>query len=420
MAEVLISSLDADNPLFLKANDHSNLPILGFKLTEFENYKMWYTAIKIALKGKTKMGFINGTCVKPITSVVLSQQWERCNAIVLELDILTLLPACTCVAHEGVLKHNQLVRLMYFLMRLDDVYQLVKSNLLARDPLPDVKDAIAIVSREESHRGLAHGKLSTKSPIAFVNNGNNNFNKRVNTTNNNNRGPNPNMVYKHGGLIRHTITRCYELNGSYASFKMNLNLSKQSGFMKKISGNNVDVSQSSSTSTGTMSASFTNEQMMKYLSLINEKHVANVSGSMAGNMPSFFNNSTYFNINIEKFFYVKSNAYVYNVTLGWIIDSGANQHITILQKNMFNVVDISSLRLTTGHPNGTMARIIAIGSLKYTTNVVLFDVLVVPEDNVSLLSVNKMIKDSKYFMGLDKSKCYIQDLKSGKIVGIAS
>ncbi|GJW53647.1 hypothetical protein Tco_0097732 [Tanacetum coccineum] len=72
--------------------------------------------------------------------------------------ILTLLPTCTCAAHEGTLKHNQLVRLMQFLMRLNDVYQPVRSNLLTMNPFLDVKDVFAIVSREDFHRGLGPGR----------------------------------------------------------------------------------------------------------------------------------------------------------------------------------------------------------------------------------------------------------------------
>ena len=53
----------------------------------------------------------------------------------------------------------------------------------------------------------------------------------------------------------------------------------------------------------------------------------------------------------------------YNVTLGWIIDSGANQHMTMSTKNMLHVINISSLQLTVGHPNGAIAKISAIGSL---------------------------------------------------------
>nr|GEV74754.1 ribonuclease H-like domain-containing protein [Tanacetum cinerariifolium] len=58
-----------------------------------------------------------------------------------------------------------------------------------------------------------------------------------------------------------------------------------------------------------------------------------------------------------------------------------------------------------------------IDSLRLISGIVLFDVLVEPEYNVSLLSLNKMIKDRKFFIGLDEHKCYIQDLKLGKIIG---
>ena len=109
---------------------------------------------------------------------------------------------------------------MQFLMGLNDVYQ---SNLLARVHLLDVKDAFAIVSWEESHRGLGPDGLSAKNAhVAFVirtNNANNNYNRRINNKNNNNRGPNHNLVCKHCGIIGHTIERCYELSGCPAGFK---------------------------------------------------------------------------------------------------------------------------------------------------------------------------------------------------------
>nr|GEU83824.1 hypothetical protein [Tanacetum cinerariifolium] len=179
-----------------------------------------------------------GQVYSEVAYVVWDELEETYDRIDGEFNILTLLLACTYVAH--------------------------KSNLLARDPLHDVKDAFAIVSREESYRGLPPGKLSAKSPVAFV-------------------------VRTNNGI--QICSSC-----------------------EKNSGSNVDVSQNASTSASTMSASFTNEQMMKLLSLINEKPAANVSGNMS--------------------------AYDY------------------FKKDMFNVVDISSLRLTIGHPNGTMAKLL--------------------------------------------------------------
>ncbi|GJV76416.1 putative RNA-directed DNA polymerase, partial [Tanacetum coccineum] len=411
---------NAGNPLYLQPADHSNVPIVSFKLTQWERCNVVVLAwILGSLSQELYLGQVYSEMASKVWSELdetydkidgsvifnlvhkinelkqgdlsMPKYYHTLNFLWREFDILTLLPACTCGAHERWLKHNQLVRLMQFLMGLNDVYQPVRSNLLAREPLPEVKDAFAIVSREESHRRLSPGKLSVKnSPTTFVvrtNNNNNKSNRRVSSNINNNRGPNPNFVCKHCDLIGHTINRCYEMNGYHVGFKRNPNLSKQSGSMKKFNGN-VDVSQTTFTSSGSMPGSFTNDQMMKLLSLINKKPAANVSGNMPGIRPSFFNSNTYFNLHFEKFFCAKTNAYI--------------------------------LKLIVGHPNGTMAKITTIGSLRLTDNVVLFDVLVVPEYNISLLSINKMIKDSKYFVGFDESKCYIQDLKLGKILGTGS
>ncbi|GJX39926.1 ribonuclease H-like domain-containing protein [Tanacetum coccineum] len=66
-------------------------------------------------------------------------------------------------------------------------------------------------------------------------------------------------------------------------------------------------------------------------------------------------------------------------SLRWIIDSGANQHMTISTINMFGIVDVSDLSLTVGHPNGTLAKVKFVGNLKLNSHVTLYDVLVVPE-----------------------------------------
>ncbi|GJU18962.1 ribonuclease H-like domain-containing protein [Tanacetum coccineum] len=67
-----------------------------------------------------------------------------------------------------------------------------------------------------------------------------------------------------------------------------------------------------------------------------------------------------------------------------------------------NMADVTSLNTTVGHPNGTLATISHVGNLKLTDNVILYDVLVVPGYCVSLLSVNKLIRDSKMFVDFDE------------------
>ncbi|GJT80805.1 hypothetical protein Tco_1055147 [Tanacetum coccineum] len=44
--------------------------------------------------------------------------------------------------------HQQLMKLMQFLMGLDDCYQPIKGALLTRDPRPEVKDAYNVISKE--------------------------------------------------------------------------------------------------------------------------------------------------------------------------------------------------------------------------------------------------------------------------------
>ncbi|GJX81265.1 reverse transcriptase domain-containing protein, partial [Tanacetum coccineum] len=54
--------------------------------------------------------------------------------------------------------HANQIKLMQFLMGLDDVYQPIRSNILMREPLPLMKTAFAIVSGEESHRNIICSK----------------------------------------------------------------------------------------------------------------------------------------------------------------------------------------------------------------------------------------------------------------------
>ncbi|GKD51335.1 ribonuclease H-like domain-containing protein [Tanacetum coccineum] len=145
---------------------------------------------------------------------------------------------------------------------------------------------------------------------------------------------------------------------------------------------------------------------------------ANMSGKNCLNIKgTFFNGSVKFNLNFKRYFNGNINFVVGNISLGWIVDSGANQHMIVSAKFLVNVVDISNLGLTVGNPNGTQALITKIGDLKIN-NITLYDVLVVPEYTISLLSVHKLSRNNKLFFGFDESNCYIQDLKANKIMGI--
>ncbi|GJX17903.1 ribonuclease H-like domain-containing protein [Tanacetum coccineum] len=218
-APVTVNGLDADNLLHVQNSDNSSYVIIPFKLLGTENYRIWSSVVKLALQARNKYGFADGTCLKEsyATSDVLFAQWDRCNAMFLtwimnvlnetydkvdgsvvynllqkinsvkqggssvadyynrlnslwrEFDALTKLLKCTCEvkcscdASKELGLHQQLMKLMQFLMGLDDCYQHIRSSLLTRDPLPKVKDAYNMVSREESHRGVPESFGVTES-----------------------------------------------------------------------------------------------------------------------------------------------------------------------------------------------------------------------------------------------------------------
>ncbi|XP_075091853.1 uncharacterized protein LOC142172003 [Nicotiana tabacum] len=83
MAENEVSSLDHNHPLYLQDRDTPGLVLIPIKLTGPENYALWSRAMKLALRGKSKLGFVNGSCVKARYKGELVEQWEKCNAIVL-------------------------------------------------------------------------------------------------------------------------------------------------------------------------------------------------------------------------------------------------------------------------------------------------------------------------------------------------
>ncbi|XP_071728128.1 uncharacterized protein [Rutidosis leptorrhynchoides] len=228
----------------------------------------------------------------------------------------------------------------------DDSYSAIRSNILLSEPLPSVKSAFATISREESHRGSSFSATTSKTPnTAF--------------------------------LVSKTfiIKRCYDIVGYPPGW-----VKRNNNTYNNMSGNKVVSNYSLSeanTNNSVSSMPFSNEQISKLMSLINDKSVgASAHSNMEGN---FLNNNEFFNAHINKFFHPNSSKITENVNLGWTIDSGATQHMTVSTKNLFNVVNVTNLGLTVSHPNGTFAKVTTIGNLKLTNKIVLYDILVIPE-----------------------------------------
>ncbi|GKB53758.1 putative RNA-directed DNA polymerase, partial [Tanacetum coccineum] len=348
-------NLSFGDPLYLHPNDTSGTPIVTIKLTGTENYKMWNMCNSVvvtwilnflsfelfagAIYTKTASEMWNdlketydkadGSAVFNLHKIInslnqngstLTDYYNNLNSLWKQFDAMVSLSTCTFDAAKHFDKHNQLIKLMQFLVGLDESYLAIRSNLLTREHLPNVKTA-----------------FSDKW----------NFNSNSRPVTNNNASAD---VHSNG-----------------------------------VSSNNATTSNSP--------VSLSSEQLVRLMNLLNENSVSTANANMA-------------------------DFIIGNISLGWIVDFGANQHMTVSVNFLSNVVDISNLGLIVGHPNGTQALITKIGDLKINNEVTLYDVLVVPEYTVSLLSVHKLSRDNKLFVGFDESNCYIQDLKANRTVGI--
>ncbi|GJT67854.1 ribonuclease H-like domain-containing protein [Tanacetum coccineum] len=153
-------------------------------LIRTENYQVWSCPMLLALEGKNKIGFIDGSCKRSNTDEVLGRQWDRnrsfiadyynkLNALWKQYDAMIELPKCVCNASKSFKKHNQLMKLMQFLMGLYDSYMQIRSSIISREVLPDVRSAYATISSEESHRvayGSIIGSSQRNQASAFVSN----------------------------------------------------------------------------------------------------------------------------------------------------------------------------------------------------------------------------------------------------------
>lgn len=82
--------------------------------------------------------------------------------------------------------------------------------------------------------------------------------------------------------------------------------------------------------------------------------------------------------------------------------------MTSFGSNLCDTVDVSRLNLRVGHPNGSLAKIDTIRNLPLTNSLTLFDVFVVPDFNVNLLSVHKLCKDTKCDVVFNEHNFFVQ------------
>ena len=70
-----------NDPLYIASSDYPGMTLTNTTFNRV-NFHSWSRTIKMALGAKLKLGFIDGTCMKPHVTDVKHQRWVRCNYMV--------------------------------------------------------------------------------------------------------------------------------------------------------------------------------------------------------------------------------------------------------------------------------------------------------------------------------------------------
>ncbi|GJX07701.1 cytokinin dehydrogenase 3-like protein [Tanacetum coccineum] len=273
-------------------------------------------------------GYSNDDGYEPDDNVTLTSKLDVSNLLHLHPND-SATSTVVSVKLKGT-ENYQLMKLMHFLMHLDDTYMQIRSFILSRETLPDVRSAYAIIASEESHIVASGSIFGTSQRPSSVTRPNDNRNRRT--------VGGSTLVCENCGFNGHTIDKCFKIIGYPVDFEMET-----------------------------------------LISLIKE-NLINRRGVHA-NMEGLITNST--------------------------------------NKYLVNVIDVSYLKIKVSHPNGIEAFITKNGNMPLVDYLTLYDVFVVPEYYVSMMSVHKVARDSKLIIAFDEMNCYVlnQDLRGEKVLG---
>ncbi|CAJ2656892.1 unnamed protein product [Trifolium pratense] len=102
----------------------------------------------------------------------------------------------------------------------------------------------------------------------------------------------------------------------------------------------------------------------------------------------------------------------------WIVDSGATDHICSSLKSFSSYKSILPVHIKLPNGNASVARY--AGTICFSPDFLVQQVLYVLDFNLNLISVPKLCLDNQYIVSFDNEKCLIQVRKNLKMIGLAN
>ncbi|KAL5556239.1 hypothetical protein UlMin_038475 [Ulmus minor] len=451
---------EPSNPYYLHHPDSPGQILVSQQLTG-ENYTSWSRAMLIALSVKNKLGFVDGSIAEPpCTDANLFNSWIRNNNMVISwilnsiskeisasvmfasssreiwLDLkdrfqqkngprifqlrrelmnlrqdqnsvsiyFTKLKTiweelsnyrsncscgkCSCGGVKHLNEHHQMEHIMSFLMGLDDSFSQVRGQLLLMDPMPPINRVFSLIVQEEQQRKTNPSSDSNNftGTMAFavkteaVKTGGSNSQRFQNSNFNASKNQKRDRPYcTHCKILGHTMDRCYKIHGYPPGYKFKIN-NNSNAAAHQVSASDDKPDQSSPF--GSFVQNLSSNQYQQLMSCM------------------------CFSVSLNPIF--SSNQF-------WIIDSGATRHICSQTNAFISLHPIHHTTVTL--PNHSQILVHFVGDVKLHSDLVLKDVLFVPQFKFNLISVSALVTGSGLTVSFLPDCFVIQDLSTKKMIG---
>ena len=285
---------NSSSPYFLSNSDNPGVSLVVQHLTE-ENYSTWSRAVLIALDAKSKIGFIDGSLLKPQSvDHPLYTAWCKCNSTVLAwlfnsvskdlqpsvvyfktarevwLDfqhrfsqgngprIFELRKEICSLAQEDLSISSYYTKfkslwqelsdyrtcscghqaedcVMSFLMGLNETYTTVRGQILLMDPIPPMGEVFSLLIQDEKQRKVGKKNTIESSALAVKTNGSGrSFNKA--------KSGRPQCT--HCGVLGHVVDKCYKLHEYPPDYKFKNKASQAASFANNVVTTDASLNES--------------------------------------------------------------------------------------------------------------------------------------------------------------------------------
>ena len=336
---------------------------------------------------------------------------------------------------------------MSFLMGLNDTYSQVHGQLLLMDPLLAINKVFSLVSQEETQRTVGSQLTSnsdTTNTMAFVVNDSNRFvnggHTKSNATNgsyrfgNNNGGSNRPITAHNSGSNRlgntnsggpnsrggrpfctycnfpgHVVERCYKLHGYPPGYrqKSKPNSANSSHTMVNKISNDDNAHDASKAMSNTLLQNRNTEQCQQLMSLLSNhlSSAAHISDSTATPSTSY-TSGICSSISSNQSF---SSSHL------WLVDFGASCHICSHSPLFTSLTPIHHSTVTL--PNHTSIPVSYSGDIIISHDLILKDVLYVPQFHFNLISVSAIAKTINLIFHFFPDCFTIKETQSQRMIG---